>query len=96
MSPPGGDRRHSADLAEPVILSKLRTRICEDTMRHYVVTTQLLRQASNALDDEVAQAPERHAEPRPEPRPQVAGGRLVAVARRARALAVRVLAARAA
>jgi hypothetical protein len=64
-------------------------------MRHSVVTTQLLRQASNAVDDEVAQAPERPAEPKPEPRPQVASGRLVAVARRARARAVRVLAARA-
>jgi hypothetical protein len=64
-------------------------------MRHSAVTTQLLRQARNALDDEVAQAPERHAVPRPELRPQVASGRLVAVARRARALAVRVLAARA-
>lgn len=62
-------------------------------MRHSVVTTQLLRQARNALDDEVAQAPERHAEPKPEPRPEVA--RLASVARRARALAVRVLAARA-
>jgi hypothetical protein len=65
-------------------------------MRHSAVTTQLLRQARNALDDEVAQAPERQAEPKPstpKPRPEVASGRLVAVARRARALAVRVLAA---
>jgi hypothetical protein len=64
-------------------------------MRHSVVTTHLLRQARSALDDEVARAPERHAEPEPEPRPEVAGGRLVSVARRARALAVQVLAARA-
>jgi hypothetical protein len=64
-------------------------------MRHSAVTTQLLRQARNAVDDEVAQAPERHAEPRPEPRPEVERGRLVSVARRTRALAVRVLAARA-
>jgi hypothetical protein len=66
-------------------------------MRHSAVTTQLLRQARNALDDEVAQAPERDAEPKSKskPRPEVAGGRLVAVARRVRALAVRVLAARA-
>jgi hypothetical protein len=65
-------------------------------MRHSAVTTQLLRQARTALDDEVAQESERQAEPRPEPRPQVASGRLVAVARRARALAVRMVAARAA
>jgi hypothetical protein len=64
-------------------------------MRHSVVTTQLLRQARNARDDEVAQAPERQAKPKSEPRPEVERGRLVAVARRARALAVRVLAARA-
>jgi hypothetical protein len=66
-------------------------------MRHSVVTTQLLRQARTTLDDEVARAPERRAEPKPEsqPRPEVASGRLVSVARRARALAVRVLAARA-
>jgi hypothetical protein len=60
-------------------------------MRHSAVTAQLLRLARNAVDDELAQATERQ----PEPRPEAASGRLVAVARRARALAVRVLAARA-
>jgi hypothetical protein len=64
-------------------------------MRHYVVTTQLLRQARNALDDEAAQVSEGQARPKPASRPEAAGGRLVAVARRARAVAVRVLAARA-
>jgi hypothetical protein len=65
----------------------------EDTMRHYVVTTQLLRQARTALDDEAGQAPGRQAEP--EPRPEAQSSRLVSVARRARALAVRTRAARA-
>jgi hypothetical protein len=60
-------------------------------MRHSAVTTQLLRQARNAVDDELAQATERQ----PAPRPEAASGPLVAVARRARTLAVRVLAARA-
>jgi hypothetical protein len=64
-------------------------------MRHSVVTTQLLRQARNAVEEEIAQAPERRAEPKPEPWPEVASGRPVSVAQRARALAVRVLAARA-
>jgi hypothetical protein len=64
-------------------------------MRHSAVTTQLLRQARNAVDDELAQATERQPEPKPEPRPEAASGRLVAVARRACAVAVRVLAARA-
>jgi hypothetical protein len=95
MSPAGGDRRHSANQAEPVILSKLRTRTCEGIMRHSVVTTKLLRQARNALDDEVAQAPERQPKPKPERRSEAASGRLASVTRRARALAVRVLAARA-
>jgi hypothetical protein len=67
----------------------------EDTMRHYVVTTQLLRQARTALDDEAGQAPVRQAEPKPQPRPEATSSRLVSVARRARALAVRALAARA-
>jgi hypothetical protein len=64
-------------------------------MRHSVVTTQLLRQARTALHDEARQAPGRQVEPKSEPRPEAASGRLVSVARRARALAVRVLAARA-
>jgi hypothetical protein len=62
-------------------------------MRHYVITTQLLRQAQAALDDEAGQAPVRQA--KPEPRPEARSSRLVSVARRARALAVRVRAARA-
>ena len=62
-------------------------------MRHSVVTTQLLRQARAALDDEASQRPARQAEPQP---PQEAtSSRLVSVARRARALASRALAARA-
>jgi hypothetical protein len=62
-------------------------------MRHQVVTTQLLRQARAALDDEADQAPVRQAEP--EPRPEAKRSRLVSVARRARALALRARAARA-
>ena len=103
MSPAGGDRRHSADRAEPVILSKLRSfatasafvplRLAEeDTMRHSVVTTKLVRQARAALDDEAAQRPARKAKPQPPQEPR--RSQLVSVARRARALAVRVLAAR--
>jgi hypothetical protein len=61
-------------------------------MRHALVTTQLARQARAVLDDEAARRPVRKAEPQP---PQEAPrSRLVSVARRARALAVRVLAAR--
>jgi len=104
MSPAAGDRRHSADRAEPIILSKLRKFVNsqrvhtprlaeEDTMRHALVTTQLLRQARTALDDEAGQRPVKKAEPQP---PQEAtSSRLVSVARRARALAARALAARA-
>jgi hypothetical protein len=100
MSPTDGDRRHSADRAEPVILSKLSTATCqasafvphrlakEDTMRHSVVTTQLLRQARTALDEEARQAPVRQAEP--EPPPEAKRSPLVSVARRARALALAV------
>jgi hypothetical protein len=101
MSPAEGDRRHSADRAESFILSKLRKFATasafvphawpeEDTMRHSVVTTKLVRQARAALDDEAAQRPARKAKPQPpQERPR---SRLVSVARRA--LAVRVLAAR--
>jgi len=63
-------------------------------MRHSVVTTQLLRQARAALDDEASQRPARQAEPQP-PQDTTTSSRLVSVARRARALAVRALAARA-
>jgi hypothetical protein len=65
-------------------------------MRHPVVNTQLLRQARAALDEEAAQRPERHAKPKPQPQPQqeAAAGRLVSLASRARAVAVRVLAVR--
>ena len=104
MSPADGDRRHSADRAEPIILSKLRkfvnsqrvdaSRLAEeDTMRHYVVTTQLLRQARAALDDEADQRPVKEA--KPQPRQEATSSRLVSVARRARALAAWALAARA-
>jgi hypothetical protein len=66
----------------------------EDTMRHSVVTTRLVREARAALDDEAAKRPVRQkAEPRP-PR-EAPSGRLVSVARRVRALAARALAARA-
>jgi len=63
-------------------------------MRHSVVTTQLLRQARAALDDEASQRPARQAEPQP-PQDATTSSRLVSIARRARALAVRTLAARA-
>jgi hypothetical protein len=62
-------------------------------MRHSVVTTQLVRQARAALDDEAAQRPARQA--KPQPRPEATSSGLVLVARRAHALAVRALAARA-
>jgi hypothetical protein len=61
-------------------------------MRHSVVNTQLLRQARAALDEEAAQRPVRQA--KPQPRQEAARGRLVSLARRARALAVRALAVR--
>jgi hypothetical protein len=61
-------------------------------MRHSLVTTQLLRQARAALDDEAAQRPVRRADPEPQPEPT---SRLVTVARRARSLAARALTARA-
>ena len=63
-------------------------------MRHSVVNTQLLRQARAALDEEAAQRPERQAKPQPQPQQEAARGRLVSLARRARALAVRALAVR--
>jgi hypothetical protein len=107
MSPAGGDRRHSAGRAAPVILSKLADsstasasvppRLAEEvTMRHPVVNAQLLRQARAALDEEAARQPERRAKPKPQPQPQqeAAARRLVSLARRARALAVRVVAVR--
>jgi hypothetical protein len=65
----------------------------EVTMRHSVVNTQLLRQARAALDEEAAQRPERRAKPQPQPQ-QAASGRLVSLARRAGALAVRAFAVR--
>jgi hypothetical protein len=62
-------------------------------MRHPVVAAQLLRKARASLDDEADRRPARQAEP--EPRPEATGGRLVSVARRARALAARARTARA-
>jgi hypothetical protein len=62
-------------------------------MRHYVVATQLLRQARAALDDEADQRPVRQADP--EPQTESKSSRLVTVACRARNLAARVLTARA-
>jgi len=65
-------------------------------MRHSVVTTQLVRRARAALDDEAAQRPVRQAEQAEPRQPQAAtSSRLVSVASRVRALAVRALAARA-
>jgi hypothetical protein len=65
-------------------------------MRHPVVAAQLLRQAQASLDDEASQRPARPArQAEPEPRPEATGSRLVSVTRRARALAVRALSARA-
>jgi hypothetical protein len=103
MSPAVGDRRHSAGRAEPVILSKpagshtasafVAPRLAEeDTMRHSVVNTQLLRQARAALDEEAAQRPEPQA--KPQPQQEAARGRLVTLERRPRALAARALAVR--
>lgn len=100
MSPADGDRRHSAGRAEPCILSKpassetasafVPLRLAEeDTMRHSVVTTKLARQARAALDEEAARRPVRNPEPQPPQEPP--RSRLVSAARRARALAVRVL-----
>jgi hypothetical protein len=100
MSPAAGDRRHSADRAEPIILSKpagSETASAfvphawpeEDTMRHSVVTTKLVRQARAALDEEAAQRPVRNPEPQPPQAPP--RSRLASVARRLRALAARTL-----
>jgi hypothetical protein len=100
MSPADGDRRHSADQAEPFILSKpassetasafVPPRLAEeDTMRHSVVTTKLVRQARAALDEEAARRPVRNPEPQPPQEPL--RGRLVSVARRVRAPAARAL-----
>ena len=56
-------------------------------MRHSVVTTQLVRQARAALEDEANERLVRKADP--QPRPQTSrSSRLASVARRARALAV--------
>jgi hypothetical protein len=66
----------------------------EVTMRHSVVNTRLLRQARATLDEEAARRPGRQAEPQPQPPQEAARGRLVALARRARALAVRAFAVR--
>jgi hypothetical protein len=100
MSPADGDRRHSAGRAGPLILSKpassetasafVPPRLAEeDTMRHSVVTTKLVRQARAALDEEAARRPVRNPEPQPPQEPP--RRRLASVARRARALAVRAL-----
>jgi len=62
-------------------------------MRHYVVATQLLRQARAALDDEADPRPARQADP--EPQTESRSSRLVTVARRARNLAASALTARA-
>jgi hypothetical protein len=61
-------------------------------MRSSVVTTKLARQARAALDEEAARRPVRNPEPQPRQAPP--RSRLVSVARRAQALAVRVLAPR--
>ena len=60
-------------------------------MRHYVVATQLLRQARAALDDEADPRPARQADPEP----QTESGSSRLVTRRARNLAARALTARA-